>query len=209
MSINNAGAGYTDGTYTNESLTGGTGTGAKADITVSGGVVTAITIVSHGVDYTITDQLSASLPAGAGFVLDITHLMTYVSLYQHEVGTDAIKGGNTLAIESYFETNDLGAVSGGPSQPSMVGDNVWLRLERIEPDFIMSGEMSLYVIGRPYAQSDDYVSQAYVFDANTGKIDMKEQRRELRVKVVSNTQGGNYQTGRMLLNADVGDVRGY
>jgi hypothetical protein len=73
----------------------------------------------------------------------------------------------------------------------------------------MSGEMSLYVIGRPYAQEEDYVSQAYIFDANTGKIDMKEQRRELRLKFVSNTQGGNYQTGRVLLNADSGDVRGY
>lgn len=209
IAIADPGTGYTNGTYTNVPLTGGTGTGALADITVAGGIVTNVVITSHGVDYVITDQLSASLPAGSDFVLSITGLMTYVSLYQHEIGTDAIKGGNALAIESYFETNDLGAVSGGPSQPALVGENVWLRLERVEPDFIMSGEMSLYVIGRPYAQEEDYVSQAYIFDANTGKIDMKEQRRELRLKFVSNVQGGNYQTGKVLLNADSGDVRGY
>ncbi len=83
------------------------------------------------------------------------------------------------AIESFFETNDLGWVSGGPSQPAAVGDNRWLRLERVEPDFVLTGDMELYVTGRPYAQSQDDTSNPYVFDANTNKIDMREQRREL------------------------------
>jgi hypothetical protein len=209
IDITNPGSGYTDGVYNNEPLTGGTGTGATANITVAGGVVTSIVMENRGIGYTVGDLLSAVLPAGIDFIATVTALRTYVSLYQHEIGVNAIKGGNTLAVESYFETNDLGAVSGGPSQPSMVGDNVWLRLERVEPDFIMSGEMELYVTGRPYAQTADYTSQAYLFDENTGKIDMKEQRRELRLKIVSNTLGGNYQLGRMLLNADIGDVRGY
>ena len=73
----------------------------------------------------------------------------------------------------------------------------------------MTGEMELYVTGRPFAQSDDQTSQAYVFDPDTTKIDMREQRRELRLKFVSNVQGGNYQVGRLLLNANVGDVRPY
>jgi hypothetical protein len=38
---------------------------------------------------------------------------------------------------------------------------------------------------------------------------MKEQRRELRLRFTSNVVGGNYQCGKVLLNADVGDVRGY
>lgn len=209
VSISNGGSGYTPGTYTNTSLTGGTGTGATANIVVTAGVVTSVTIVDPGKDYTAGDLLTAALPAGSNFVLQITRVTSFVSLYQHEIGVDAIKGGNTLAIESYFETSDLGLVAGGPSQPAMVGANVWLRLERVEPDFILSGEMSLYVTGRPYAQEDDYTSQAYTFDANTGKIDMREQRRELRLRFVSNTLGGNYQLGRVLLNADIGDVRGY
>jgi hypothetical protein len=122
---------------------------------------------------------------------------------------DAVKGQYANAIESFFETNDLGLVSGGPSQPSMVGENRWLRLERVEPDFLLDGEMELYITGRPYAQSDDQTSQAYVFDANTNKIDMKEQRRELRLIFKSNVQGGDYQLGKVLLDADFGDVRGY
>jgi hypothetical protein len=209
VSISNAGTGYTNGTYTDVELTGGSGSGATANITVSGGAITAVTIVLPGSDYELIDELSATLPAGSGFVLSILRITSEVSLYQHEIGVDAIKGDSIFAIESYFETNDLGLVSGGPAQPAMVGENQWLRLERVEPDFILSGEMELYITGRPFAQSDDYTSQAYTFDANTGKIDMKEQRRELRLKFVSNVQGGDYQGGRVLLNADTGDVRGY
>ena len=210
LAISNAGSGYTNGTYTGVALTGGSGTGATADITIAGGIITSITIVNPGSEYVVDELLSApSLPAGANFAARVARITSQVSLYQHEIGVDAIQGGNAIAIESYFETNDLGLVSGGPSQPSAVGENAWLRLERVEPDFILSGEMSLFVVGRPYAQEEDYTSQAYTFDANTGKIDMKEQRRELRLKFVSNTQGGDYQVGKVLLNADVGDIRGY
>jgi hypothetical protein len=69
--------------------------------------------------------------------------------------------------------------------------------------------MNLYITGRPYAQSQDAVSQAYVFDQNTNKIDMKEQRREMRLIFESNEVNGDYQMGKVILNADFGDVRGY
>jgi len=228
---------YVDNTYTNVPLTGGSGFSATADITVSGGAVTVVTIVDRGAGYQVGDVLSASNVnlggAGSGFSIPVSAIYAQsvqlslaatasatvsvqfntqsglVKVYQHEFGTDHIDVAQVTAIESYFETNDLGWVSGGPSQIAPEGANKWLRLERVEPDFIMNGEMSLYITGRPYAQSDDYISGPYVFDENTGKIDMKEQRRELRVKFVSNTVGGNYQTGKVMLNADFGDVRGY
>jgi hypothetical protein len=98
-------------------------------------------------------------------------------------------------------------VQGGPPQTSPVGDNVWLRLERIEPDFIQTGEMTFRVIGRSFAQSEDVISDPYTFDPDTGKIDMREQRREIRLFFKSNVEGGNYQMGKVLLSATVGDVR--
>jgi hypothetical protein len=207
--ITNAGAGYTNGTYTNQALTGGAGTGATANITVAGGIVTSVVINGHGVNYVVGNTLSASISGGAGFVLTVSTLMNFVSLYQNEIGTDKVSGALAVAIESYFETNDLGLVSGGPSSPSAVGDNKWLRLERVEPDFIQSGTMELYVTGRPFAQSQDVTSSAYTFTPTTGKIDMREQRRELRLKFVSNVTGGNYQVGKIILDADTGDVRPY
>ena len=205
--ITNAGSGYTNGTFNNTPLTGGAGTGATANITVAGGIVTTVVINGHGVNYAVGNALSASLAGGAGFVLAVSTLMNFVSLFQNEIGTDKVVGATALAIESYFETNDLGWVAGGPSQPAPVGDNRLLSLERVEPDFVQSGNLDLYVTGRPYAQSSDTTSVAYTFGPNTGKIDMLEQRRELRLKFVSNVAGGDYQLGKIILNADLGDSR--
>lgn len=207
FTLTNAGSGYTNGTYNNQALTGGTGTGATADITVAGGIVTSVVINSHGVDYTVADVLSAALPAGSSFAITVNSLMSFVSLWQNEIGTDAVQGATALAIESYFETNDLGWVSGGPSQPSSVGENRWLRLERVEPDFIQSGDMELYVTGNSFATSTDETTGPYTFSPSTLKIDMREQRRELRLKFVSNVAGGDYQLGKVVLDADIGDVR--
>lgn len=231
------GSGYVDGSYTDVPLTGGAGANATADITVSGTAVTAVTIVFRGAGYEVGDTLSADNSdlggTGSGFSIPVsaiyaqaiglslaatasgTETLTFstppnlVKIYQHEIGVDEINGQDVEAIESYFETNELGWVSGGPSQPSPEGANRWLRLERVEPDFLQTGEMSLIVTGRPFAQSEDAPSDPYVFDPDTNKIDMKEQRRELRLRFTSNVVGGNYQCGKVLLNADIGDVRGY
>jgi hypothetical protein len=232
------GSAYTNGSYTNVPLTGGSGFQATANITVSGGVVTAVTLVSAGVGYVVGDTLSATAASiggtGAGFSIKVATLWGMIltmsnnatatnagvtvsftttpgliSLWQHEIGTDEIKGQNQNAIESYFETNDLGLVSGGPSEPAMVGQNNWLDLERLEPDFLQEGEMELYITGRPYAQVEDVTTGPYTFLPGTGKIDLREQRRELRLKFRSDVQGGNYEMGRVIVSADVGDVRGY
>jgi hypothetical protein len=55
------GSGYTNGTYTNVALSGGTGYGATANITVSGGAVTAATLVRGGQWYLVGDSLSCQL----------------------------------------------------------------------------------------------------------------------------------------------------
>jgi hypothetical protein len=228
------GTGYTNGTYTAVALTGGSGFSATANITVAGGIVTACTIVGRGAGYVVGNLLSsASIGAGAGFSVTVaaiyaqtitlsanatgsgTQILTFsspanqVSVWQHEVGTNQVTDQAVLAIPSYFETSDLGLVAGGPSQDQMVGENVWLRIERVEPDFVQTGQMELYVTGRPFAQADDETTGPYIFDSTTHKIDMREQRRELRLRFVSNVVNGDYQLGKVLLNADTGDVRGY
>jgi hypothetical protein len=208
VSISNAGSGYTNGIYRFVALTGGTGSGATATITVAGGVVTDVSIEDKGKDYTVNDVLTASLPVGSNFSLLVELVNGEVSLWHHEIGTDAVEGTNAVAIESYFETNDLGWVSGGPSQPSPIGENKWIHLDRIEPDFIQSGTMYLQVTGRSFAQSEDQTSAPREFEPNTNKVDVREQRREMRLRFGSNVAGGDYQLGKVILDADFGDVRG-
>ena len=209
LSISDAGTGYTDGTYTFEALTGGSGSGATATIVIAGGVATSVSVNDRGINYLTTDVLSASIPGGSSLELAVDQLTDFVSIWQHEFGTDAIQGTSANAIESFFETSDLGWVAGGPAQPSPVGENRWLHLERLEPDFIQQGPMELFVTGRPFAQSEDKTTGPYPFEPGTTKIDLREQRRELRLKFVSNVAGGDFQMGKVIVNADLGDVRGY
>lgn len=129
------------------------------------------------------------------------------TIWQHEFGTDEIYLNNVNAIQSYFETNNIGLVTGGPGANERIGVNRWVRVERIEPDFVQSGSMNLYVTGKGYADDTDITTGPYMFTNDTLKIDLREQRREMRLKFESNTQNGNYETGRILLSIDVGDER--
>jgi len=66
------GSGYTNGTYTGIALSGGTGYGATATLTVSGGAVTASSLVRGGQWYTVGDVLSCELiGAGTLFALPV------------------------------------------------------------------------------------------------------------------------------------------
>jgi len=61
------GSSYTNGTYTNTPLLGGSGVGAIATIVIAGNAVTTVTITSYGTGYRLGDILTATLPGGAGF----------------------------------------------------------------------------------------------------------------------------------------------
>ena len=76
------GSGYTNGTYFNVPLTGGSGTGALAtSVTVSGGAVTAVVLPASGTgsSYLASDVLSASttiLGSGTLFTFTLTTVST-------------------------------------------------------------------------------------------------------------------------------------
>ena len=129
------------------------------------------------------------------------------TLWQHETGTDVVYLNTVSAIQSYYETNNIGWVTGGPGADEVIGPNRWIRMERVEPDFNQSGDMNLYVTGKGYAEDVDQTSSPYTFSPNTLKIDMREQRREMRLRFESNTVNGDYEQGQILLSADIGDER--
>jgi hypothetical protein len=73
-----AGTLYTDGNYVDVPLTGGTGTGAQANISVVGNVVSSVVITSPGSNYVIGDVLSAAAVniggTGSGFTWQVDSL---------------------------------------------------------------------------------------------------------------------------------------
>jgi hypothetical protein len=77
-SITTAGSLYTNGVYTNVPLTGGSGSGATANITVVSQAVTSCTITNGGNFYAVGDVLSFSNTytgsSGSGFVYTISSI---------------------------------------------------------------------------------------------------------------------------------------
>jgi hypothetical protein len=70
-----AGSSYTNGTYFNVPLTGGSGSGATARVVVSGGAVTSVTLQNPGVFYAVGNTLSAAASniggTGSGFSIPV------------------------------------------------------------------------------------------------------------------------------------------
>jgi len=73
------GSGYTNGLYYNVQLTGGSGTAAYADITVSGGAVTSVVIRNGGCLYKVGNTLSAAAAniggTGTGFSVPVASVI--------------------------------------------------------------------------------------------------------------------------------------
>jgi hypothetical protein len=69
---------YTNGTYSNVPLTGGSGAGATANITVSGQTVTSVTIKNSGNFYVAGDVLSCSNTyiggSGSGLIIPVASI---------------------------------------------------------------------------------------------------------------------------------------
>jgi len=141
-SIKTAGSGYADNSYSNVALTGGTGSGLRANITVSGGAITACTVTSTTTlqDYGIGDILSAAdsdlgSGGGSGFELEVTGngdgmiVVVAAGVYQ-EIAPIQIKRRNVSIIGQALrscivhptvatETNNLFELNSGSYLSSM------------------------------------------------------------------------------------------
>lgn len=70
------GSGYTNGSYLNVPLTGGNGSSGTANIVVSGGAVTSVTVLNPGSSYQVGNNISAAASSlggtGSGFSIPVT-----------------------------------------------------------------------------------------------------------------------------------------
>ena len=182
----------------------GTTSGVAATVTAISGSNYTVTITSPGVD-AITLEGVKDVTSGATATLTSSRLQ--YSAYLHEKGRDAVAGDSTTAIYSMFTTSDFGLPTGGaqPNQPQ--GVNRWTRIVRVEPDFLQEGEMTMYVLGKEFANIAETSSVGYNFTSDTGRVDTRYQAREIRLKFESNTVGGHYEMGRVILHLEPGDIR--
>lgn len=205
-----AGSGYTNGTYYGVPTVNSTsylGSGAIFNVTVAGGVVTAVTLVFGGTGYKVGDVVTVDNTyiggTGTNFSIPVATVGGY-TLWQHEYGVDELAGSTTNAIESYFETADVSLAAAEQSK------NNSLRVTLIEPDFVQSGPMTITVTGRSNARSKEIssMSMEYPETAMTPQqqvVYFKEIRREMRFVFRSNTIGGDYQMGMCLAHIEPAD----
>lgn len=123
-------------------------------------------------------------------------------VWLHERATDEIDGATVNPIESFFETADLSSIAKGQD-----GE---VRITRIEPDFVQSGDMQVCIVGRANARSPEVTGTPVTFPDDATQpyeqiVMLKEQRRELRARFTSNTVGGDYQMGQVIAYIGDGD----
>jgi hypothetical protein len=125
-------------------------------------------------------------------------------VWVHEQGVDEIDGSIINPIQSFFETADLSSLP--------QGRNEYLRITRIEPDFVQNGPMTVQVTGRANARAPEVVSSIFTFvdpkdvvEPQQQIVMLKEQRRELRVRFESNAVYGDYQMGQIIGHVSPGD----
>lgn len=127
-------------------------------------------------------------------------------LWQHEFGVDEQSATATVAIQSFYETQDITKVINEQTQGKFtIGDGQWLMIDTFEPDFIQTGVMNLIINGQITANSPNESSDPFPFTPDNTHVSIRQQRRELRLRFESNIQGGYFEAGKILLHIAPGD----
>jgi hypothetical protein len=133
-------------------------------------------------------------------------------IWRHETGVDKVIDDVPQAIPSNFTMSVLSWAANGPGGQNTAKDKT-MYLYRFEPDFVQSGDMTLTVSGRDYANSQETSSAPYVFNKDVNSpnfqevITLEEKQRLMTLKFESNSIGGNYKMGKCLLVPRDGDTR--
>lgn len=135
---------------------------------------------------------------------------TVYPLWQHEIGTNAIRGTEVDAIESFILSPALSLVGGGLSlwgSPAASPDDTWTLLAYLEPDFKFNQNLTFTVLGREYPQDQDTVQNVTSIQRQTlnNKFDIQVQARYLRWKIEANEMNGYFIMGQPLITYRPGD----
>jgi hypothetical protein len=125
--IVNAGTSGTNGTYNNVPLIGGAGTGATANIVVSGNVVTTVTLLSTGLGYLNGDVLAANttgIPTNFSYTLNQVNPAAFdatfiVSKFGYpDLLSTVISVHREFWLLGAYESTEIWYDSGGSTLPS-------------------------------------------------------------------------------------------
>ncbi len=168
---------------------------------------TPITIINNtSFSYIVSTNATSTGSGGGNFPVTYSYQNLNYGIWQEETGTDMVLFNRSYAIDSFFETNIMTWFEKAPT------DDRQMRIRRIEPDFVLSGDMTMVINTRDFPQSPVSTSQTYIFTPQVpiielNKIDTNNMGRLVSFRFESNMAGGDYFMGKTVLNFAPGDVR--
>ena len=180
---------------------------------LSGATGTAVRVLTNSInvrDVTGTFVINDVLTGLAGATAKAQVAPTTQSLvhqYQQEFGWDKTIGSTTMAIPSSFTSANFGFAVGGPFEDAPKTMDVLTRITRLEPDFNQTAGMTLEVLGRSFAQDADTVVNTYAMNVGDSFENMGDQARIMKLRFTSNTLGGFYEQGQIMVGIEPGDER--
>lgn len=152
---------------------------------------------------TFRNPLMASSEIVRSISPEMNTIINSYPIWRHEEGVDEIIGDETTAIKSYFEYSVFDLFTDHPSPQT----NVLVETMRIEPDFVMQGDMSVTINNRMFAQGPVISTGPITFNGSTQFIDsVTSQGRQVSIRFESNVVGGYYEAGKILHDLIPGDV---
>ena len=157
------GGGYTQpvsGIYPDVPLTGGSGTGARADIFLSGGVVVNVALTAGGSGYTTTDRLSASNASlggrtgGSAFSVKVSQIQN--RLFVDVVG--ALKFNASLIAPEFTEDSVVVTQTTGAMDSSVVAS--FNAASTGSGGAVNTALSRITIIGHPFDDGDPVVYNA-------------------------------------------------
>lgn len=139
-------------------------------------------------------------------MMDVDATNTGYTLWQHETGVNSILGPMVEPIPAHVSTSEITMLTG--AQPMSRS----LHCARIEPDFVQSGDMSVVVIGRANARAPEDPGETFTFpdvatEASQQIVNLREVRRLMRFKFMSNAIDGDFQMGQCIAHVAPADGR--
>lgn len=126
---------------------------------------------------------------------------TGYTLWQHEIGTDAINQSQIDPIQSYFQTPYVSMIAPPEGQP----ENRALSVHLLEPDFVQAGNLTVRLATKANARAPEVWTDPQTITATAATPQQqvtffKTNARLLSMRFESNTVSGDYQMGKNLIH---------
>lgn len=162
----------------------------------------------HGVSGTfVSGETITSINSSTAEIQSSPVDQTLVTQYQHEVGWDKVIGQEVNAICASVTSRNFGFAIGSPFEDAPKTLDCMTRIQRVEPDFNQVGNMTMSVIERSFAQDSSQVMSQYTLTPDGSFVDTVDQGRILKLKFESNTIGGFFEQGQIMVKLEPGDER--